>query len=570
MSADADYAWPLGRPAPLSGGFGECREGHFHTGIDFSTGGRSGLPVHAVADGEIYRLVDGLTGFGKAVYVRHADGNISVYGHLESFSPAIGKVVSSLRTGMAFRDKLDTGINPGRLPVRRGELVGFNGESGAGLPHLHFELRRAEEYPIDPFPFWPSYTDTAPARILAIELIPLSEYSLLNGQPARGRNRIEIASDSADFISRPEISGRWWMNLLITDPTVDRHTVSPRKVSYSMDGGTWKNIEFDSLSYRNQENKRVGLLYDLISSSGGNYSLRLLTSIPRPPAPLADTSYPLDADNLADGEHSIRILANDWGNNSSVAEFRFRVKRNSPSRRNPSGHSFAASGEFIANALLLIPPDEGETVFTLADGQTECVVPAAAFLTSDRVYFGEKSMTGKPPLESTCSRSRLWGFFPDGVPANRPMTLRAVLPFAPGMDPRKFGAYRFNPLTGAWSFIGGIFDTPTGRISVSIDRLAAYAVFDDSVPPVITWPKDQKYPAAGEIRIPVSDRGSGIADTGLVLFDGKPHAEWYYDSDRGWVRVYPRGLLRGRHRLTLMMSDRQGNIVQKDWRVMIR
>ena len=35
---------PLDTPLVVTGGFGEFREGHFHAGVDLSTGGRVGKP----------------------------------------------------------------------------------------------------------------------------------------------------------------------------------------------------------------------------------------------------------------------------------------------------------------------------------------------------------------------------------------------------------------------------------------------------------------------------------------------------------------------------------------------
>ena len=59
--------------APVAS-FGEYRPDHLHPGVDLSTGGRTGLPVVAVADGEIYRLKVEWRGYGRALYLRHADG----------------------------------------------------------------------------------------------------------------------------------------------------------------------------------------------------------------------------------------------------------------------------------------------------------------------------------------------------------------------------------------------------------------------------------------------------------------------------------------------------------------
>lgn len=58
---------PLGIPLEVAGSFSEIRTNHFHSGIDFRTGGKEGEPVYAVADGYISRIKISATGYGKAV-----------------------------------------------------------------------------------------------------------------------------------------------------------------------------------------------------------------------------------------------------------------------------------------------------------------------------------------------------------------------------------------------------------------------------------------------------------------------------------------------------------------------
>ena len=84
------YGWPLKENFGVSATFGESRGDHFHAGIDLSTNGDIGLPVLAVADGQIYRLKVQKRGYGKAIYVRHSDGMVSVYAHLNGYSSALG------------------------------------------------------------------------------------------------------------------------------------------------------------------------------------------------------------------------------------------------------------------------------------------------------------------------------------------------------------------------------------------------------------------------------------------------------------------------------------------------
>jgi hypothetical protein len=77
----------------LSASFAELRADHFHTGIDYRTGGVQGKDVLAVDEGFIYRIAVSPTGFGKTLYVRHPSGYSSVYAHLRSFRPDIEEFV---------------------------------------------------------------------------------------------------------------------------------------------------------------------------------------------------------------------------------------------------------------------------------------------------------------------------------------------------------------------------------------------------------------------------------------------------------------------------------------------
>ena len=52
----APYLWPFDRTPDLSSSFGEYRSGRFHMGVDLSTNGAIGVPVHAAADGHVSRV----------------------------------------------------------------------------------------------------------------------------------------------------------------------------------------------------------------------------------------------------------------------------------------------------------------------------------------------------------------------------------------------------------------------------------------------------------------------------------------------------------------------------------
>src|SRR4029077_5827705 len=88
-SATPALRWPMERPAAVLSSFGEYRYDHLHAGIDISTGGGTGLKVLAAAAGEVFRLKVEWRGYGRALYLRHPGGRVTVYGHLERYEDGI-------------------------------------------------------------------------------------------------------------------------------------------------------------------------------------------------------------------------------------------------------------------------------------------------------------------------------------------------------------------------------------------------------------------------------------------------------------------------------------------------
>jgi len=90
----------------------------FHSGIDLAA--PLGTPVLAAGDGIVERQFDfGKVGYGRLMVVKHENGFVTYYAHLNLFSKNTG-------------DR-----------VQAGDLIGEVGSTGASSgPHLHFEVRR--------------------------------------------------------------------------------------------------------------------------------------------------------------------------------------------------------------------------------------------------------------------------------------------------------------------------------------------------------------------------------------------------------------------------------------------
>src|SRR4051812_42824576 len=85
------FRHPLNIPMQLVANFGEIRTNHWHMGLDIRTQHRVNLPVYAAAEGYISRVSVEPGGFGQAIYINHPNGYITVYGHLNSFFPALAQ-----------------------------------------------------------------------------------------------------------------------------------------------------------------------------------------------------------------------------------------------------------------------------------------------------------------------------------------------------------------------------------------------------------------------------------------------------------------------------------------------
>ena len=103
--------------------------GRLHEGVDIM--GAKGLAIYATNDGVISRMSTGGALGGNAIYVKIPNGTYFYYAHLDSFAP-----------GMAVG-----------VPVKAGQIIGYNGSTGSTTPHLHFEVHPFGGPAVNPYQF---------------------------------------------------------------------------------------------------------------------------------------------------------------------------------------------------------------------------------------------------------------------------------------------------------------------------------------------------------------------------------------------------------------------------------
>lgn len=122
------FVWPV-RGEVLSP-FGQLGPGLRNDGLNLSAS--AGSPVRAAAGGEVVYAGNAVPGYGNLVLIKHSDGWVTAYGHLDTVS-------------VRMRDR-----------VTQGQQIGTVGQTGGvDRPQLHFEIRyapstRDKARPVDP------------------------------------------------------------------------------------------------------------------------------------------------------------------------------------------------------------------------------------------------------------------------------------------------------------------------------------------------------------------------------------------------------------------------------------
>jgi hypothetical protein len=99
---------------------------NYNGGIDWAVG--TGSSIKAAQAGTVTVIRNDATGYGMHIRIKHADGFLTIYGHLLSTSVAVGDEVTA------------------------GQVIGKSDNTGSSTgPHLHFELR-LNNVAIDPMP----------------------------------------------------------------------------------------------------------------------------------------------------------------------------------------------------------------------------------------------------------------------------------------------------------------------------------------------------------------------------------------------------------------------------------
>jgi len=326
------FRWPLNEPRKLSSSFGEYRDGHYHAGVDLRTFGRIGLPCLAPDSCEAVRLRVSPIGYGKALYVRLRDGRTTVYAHLNGFSRGLDSLSYHWRLERG-KNSCDFEIGGGNFRFAPGETVAYTGATGSPHPHLHFEMRDAGGRPFNPLVGMYEVPDACSPIISALEVVPLSWGSLVDGSPVPFTKRFRLLEDSRFALDGTlRLDGLFGFGVSMYDKQVrGSYHMAPYSVELLIDGETAyrvRNRTFDysssgdiALEYEDRGEGAAGRYFTLYRKSGNVMPDREGSGI------ITNDGGRAGAVVLPSGVHRGEIVVRDAVGNEARGFFRFILER---------------------------------------------------------------------------------------------------------------------------------------------------------------------------------------------------------------------------------------------------
>ena len=527
---------PLSFPIQLSGGFCDLRANHFHAGIDFRTRGTEGHALHAVNKGYISRISVSPRGYGLAVYITHPeDSLITVYGHMQRFTDRIaGMVKNKQYENESYA--VDFNIAPDVLPVKRGDLIGYSGNSGSsGGPHLHFEVRDLRNNNLlDPLVYYKSRVpDTKKPQVKGLMIYPVEGKGIVNG--SNRKQKIEVKNDPHE---NPVISTsiEAWGKIGLGIRTVDRmngtsFSYGVKDILQTVDSVETFRSYADSFSH--EESRSINSYTDYAEWSQNR--VFYIKTFVEPGCKLHMVASRNSGILNIDEEriYHVMITLSDVHGNTCKVPVRIKGKKQD-----------------------LLPADTAGTHLmrwydhnTFNSKGIRLDIPRNGLYDNVRMRYNACSLKGYKSAVHTLHQTP--------VPLHRPAQLSIHIDsvYEPVTN-EQLGIVKINH-NGQRSWIGGTYHD--GWIDAEINELGDYAVAHDTKPPAITPVEPKKWREREQIKIRISDDLSGISTYrgeidgryALIGFDAK-NAMLTYDFDN--EKLYP-----GYHRLKLSVTDRCGN-----------
>ena len=533
------FRHPLDIPMQLAANFGEIRTNHWHMGLDIRTQHKVNLPVHAAADGYIARVSIEPGGFGQAIYINHPNGYTTVYGHLNSFFPALADYVKRQQYERESW-RIDLSLPSNLFPVKKGDVIALSGSTGASEgPHVHFEIRDTKtENCLNPLLFKFPIADAVPPTLIRLAMYDRNKstweqspqvfalrkigsvYSVAGNSIRTGSNKISFAIGAVD-----RFSGTYNPNGIF-------------RAKISIDGKPVSEFVLDNISYN--DTRYINAQLDYPYKSRGGSSLQHITPLPG----AQDVVYNLlDGDGMIhlndNSSHDVVIEVKDVNGNTS--KIQFSIQHNESLKRT---YASTKAERFLPNNVNIFERDHFE-LFTTEKSIYDTIA----------VSFNETNNNAANAVSS------LFSFLSTAIPSHDSITVR-IKPTENISSEWKDRVVIKN-ISGEKTFVEKA-QWQKGWYAAKFRQFGTYQLFIDKEPPTVNAPASNLAKASRIVFIPHDNFNN------IKSFRAEVDGQWLrFSNDKGktWIYTFDEHFPRGNHELKVTIEDEAGNVTTKVWSV---
>jgi len=544
--ADDNFLWPTDASEIITSTFGEFRSKHFHAGIDISTNSRSGHNVFAARDGFVRRVIVSPFGYGKAIFLKHADGLITVYAHLRAFHGTIDSLVQYEQQRLE-QYPIDLWLEPSAIPVKKGDIIGYSGGSGVRTPHLHFEIRDENFNPINPqlFPTLRKEDSLRP-QLLSFAVFPLGHNSSVGGnQKPLMVNR--FSGSSGNFFLRRKVSvrGRVGLGIDVRDRINGTyHRGGVHRLDLYLNDSLLFSVQFDSLLA--DGSKQVLSHYNLPLLKNRGRRFQQLFREHGAPLPIYRTQAIgagiIDARVMGEGQHRFSVVCKDIAGNTTTLSGTILLSHAEPQQPLLIAGTPRENGDEDHHAIFSIPSDSSGW-FSFDNNAIQIVYDSGA-------VFKRLNVRVKKLQEDGITIYRL---LPNDVLLNG--GIRIFL--RPPKPMQSLALYERS--SNGFKLCNTMFDSSTGYYSTTLTTtLSDVALLADVEPPRLSRLSLTLKMKRPIVRFRVYDNLSGIDAKGIKTYIDGVFA--IPEIDDLWrVVAVGQPLSKGNHELIIAVQDNIGN-----------
>ncbi|MDP4184632.1 MAG: M23 family metallopeptidase [Bacteroidota bacterium] len=531
------YSWPVRIPVSLSGGYAELRNNHFHGGLDIRTNGRQGIPIYAPADGYISKISVSPYNYGRMICITHPEGFKTIYAHLSEFSNEIEKLVEAEQKKKE-NFEVELNLSPDQLPIKRGELFAYSGNTGAsGAPHLHYEIRDDKNFEWNPSYFGYLVEDITPPRINSIYLYPVSENSLVEGRNQKKRIEVNYIHGQSQLKGKQliTVNGPVGIGVQAVDHIQGSHfTFGVYSLMVTVDDKLIYELKLDRIQFDNTRELNSHIDYEENLKTGRKVHKCFID-----PGNDLDL-YPVLVNSgiityKDSGVHQIRIIAKDFSDNKAELEFKLRFNPSASEKKEPED-------------ALIMHYNKKEKIET---NDLEAIFSKGTFYQNTPFEYKTEPGHGYFSLIHD-----LHNFY---TPVKMPYVLKIKPVNLPERLYDKAVIVRFSP---HGTRIPLASENKDGWIEAEPRDLGKFAVTVDTIAPHVVPIniKNGRLTSSDFIRLGVHDGLTGIKDY-KVTIDGQ-WTLFEYDPRIGQIfhKIRPDSLIHGKtHRMIVTVSDKKNN-----------